>query len=129
DRLDVGLEQVPHVVDGRLIGDVQIALQRLVDDARAGAGIAVVEVDERAVERERLLDFAPIAFVGGNLERRPVRNCGCGGGGPGEAVRPQAGDGGGGYGSRTTEKIPSGPHVAPPATGSEWGLTPFNFPP
>ncbi len=59
--LDVRLERVPHVVDRRLVGDVEVALQRFVDDARARAGVAVVQVDDRAVEREGLLDVAPVA--------------------------------------------------------------------
>ena len=59
-RLDVGLLLLPHVVDGRLVGDVEVALERLVDDTRAGADVAVVEVDDGAVERERLLDLAPV---------------------------------------------------------------------
>jgi hypothetical protein len=57
--LDVRLEDLPHVVHGRLVRDVEVALQRLVDDARAGAHAAVVQVDDRAVEREGLLDLAP----------------------------------------------------------------------
>ena len=45
-RLDVRLEHVPHVVDRRLVRDVEIALNRLVHDARARAGVAVVQIDD-----------------------------------------------------------------------------------
>ena len=62
--LDVRLEHLPHVVHGRLVRDVEVALQRLVHDARARTAAAVVEVDDGAVERERLLDLAPVVLVG-----------------------------------------------------------------
>src|SRR5437762_2003220 len=70
--LDVRLEQVPHVMDRRLVRDVEIALQCFVDDARAGARVAVVQVDDRAVEREGLLNLAPVALVGRNLGGRAI---------------------------------------------------------
>ena len=44
-RLDVRLEHLPHVVHRRLVRDVEVPLHRLVDDARAGADAAVVQVD------------------------------------------------------------------------------------
>ena len=72
--LDVRLEDLPHVVHGRLVRDVEIALQRLVDDARARAAAAVVEIDDRAVERERLLDLAPVGLVGGDARGRLRRD-------------------------------------------------------
>ena len=62
-----GSSSVPHVVDRRLVRAVEIALQRLVHDARARAGVAVVQVDDGAIERERLLDVAPVALVGGDV--------------------------------------------------------------
>ena len=40
------LEHLPHVVDGRLVRDVEVALHRLLHDARARAEAAVVEVDD-----------------------------------------------------------------------------------
>ena len=84
-RLDVGLEDLPHVVHGRLVREVEVALERLVDDARAGAAAAVVQVDDGAVEREGLLDFAPVGFVGGK-----VRRIAAGGRGPAAATRASA---------------------------------------
>ena len=39
-------------------------MKRLVDDARARAAAAVVEIDDGAIERERLLDLAPVVLVG-----------------------------------------------------------------
>ena len=72
-RLDVRLEDLPHVVHGRLVGDVEIALEGLVDDARAGAAAAVVQVDDRAIERESLLDVAPVGFIARDIRRRQAR--------------------------------------------------------
>ena len=72
--LDVGLEDLPHVVHGRLVRDVEVALERLVHDARARTAAAVVQVDDRAVEREGLLDLAPVGLVGGDARRRLRRD-------------------------------------------------------
>ena len=72
--LDVRLEDLPHVVHGRLVGDVEVALERLVHHARAGAHAAVVEVDDRAVEGEGRLDLAPVGLVLGHVFRRPRRD-------------------------------------------------------
>src|SRR5262249_44893527 len=58
---------------GRLVRLVEIPLERLVDDARAGAAAAVVQIDDRAIERERLLDVAPVGFVGREIARRRAR--------------------------------------------------------
>src|SRR5258708_38022494 len=63
DGLDVRLEDRPHVIDRRLVGDIEIALEGFVDDARAGAAAAVVQVDDGAIEREPLLDLAPVGFI------------------------------------------------------------------
>ena len=49
--------------DGRLVREIEIALEGLVDDARARAAAAVVQIDDGAVERERLLDLAPVVLV------------------------------------------------------------------
>jgi hypothetical protein len=54
------------VIDRRLVRDIQVPLERLVDDARARAAAAVVEIDDGAVERERLLDVAPVVLVRGD---------------------------------------------------------------
>src|SRR2546422_211618 len=62
-RLDLGLEDLPHRVRRRRIGIVEIAPHRFLHDARAGAHAAVVQVDDRAVERECLLDLAPEILV------------------------------------------------------------------
>ena len=66
DALDVRLEHLPHVVDGRLVREIEIALEGLVDDARARAAAAVVEIDDGAIEGERRLDFPPVVLVGGD---------------------------------------------------------------
>ena len=81
--LDVGLEDLPHVVHGRLVRDVEVALERLVHDARARTAAAVVQIDDRPVEGEGLLDLAPVALVGrdarGRLRReRGARRPACG---------------------------------------------------
>ena len=46
-----------------------MALHRLLNDARRGRDAAVVEVDDRPVGSERLLDLEPEALVGGGGER------------------------------------------------------------
>src|SRR5262249_49204434 len=40
-------------------------------DARAGTAAAVVEIDDRAIEGEGLLNLAPVSFVGRDVGRRP----------------------------------------------------------
>jgi hypothetical protein len=64
------------VVHGRFVGQIQIALERLVDDARAGTAAPVIEVDDGAIEREALLDLAPVGFVGRDVARRSVGDTG-----------------------------------------------------
>ena len=71
DHFDVPLDQ-PAVIHRRLVRVVEIALVRLVHDRRARAAVAVVQVDQRAVQRERVLDVTPVAFVGGHVVRRAV---------------------------------------------------------
>ena len=72
DRLEIRLEHLPHVVDGRLVRDVEVPLERLVDDTRARAHAAVVEIDDRAIERESLADVAPEVLVLGHVVGRPA---------------------------------------------------------
>ena len=79
-RLDVRLEDLPHVVHGRLVREVEIALERLVHDARARAAAAVVQVDDGAIEREGLLDLAPVGLVCRKLRRLASAAEGSGGG-------------------------------------------------
>ena len=62
-----------------------MSLQCLVHHARARTGVAIVQIDDGAVERERLLDFAPERFVGGDFRGLPVRHAG---GGGNDAVQP-----------------------------------------
>jgi hypothetical protein len=77
-RLDVGLEDLPHVVHGRLVRQVEVPLERLVHHARARAAPAVVQVDDRPVEREGLLNLPPVRFVCGQLHRAvPGTDPGC----------------------------------------------------
>ena len=70
--LDVGLERVPHEVNRRLVRRVEIALQRLMHDAGAGARVPVVEVDDGAIEREGLLNVAPVTLIGCDVSRQPI---------------------------------------------------------
>ena len=70
DCFDVGLQDLPHVVHGRLVRDVEVALEGFVDDPGARATAAVIEVDDRPVEGESLLDLAPIVLV--VRQRRPL---------------------------------------------------------
>ncbi len=61
--LDARLEDRPHLVDGDLVGEAHVAdhLVEHVGGRRAAA--AVVQVDQRAVDLERLLDRRPVALV------------------------------------------------------------------
>ena len=69
-RLDLGFEDLPHRVRRRRVGVVEVAPHRLLHHARARAHAAVVQVDERAVEGERLLDLEPEVFVAGDVGER-----------------------------------------------------------
>ena len=71
DDFDVPLDQ-PAVIDRCLIRIIEIPLVGLVHHGRARAAVAVVEIDQRSIERERVLDVAPVAFVGGHVIRRAV---------------------------------------------------------
>jgi hypothetical protein len=70
--LDVRLQDLPHVIHGRLVGQIEVALQGVVNHARARAAAAVVQIDDRAVQRERLLDLAPVVLVARHACRRIV---------------------------------------------------------
>jgi hypothetical protein len=70
-HLDVPLDQAA-VVDRRLVRVIEVALVGLVHHGRARAAVAVVQVDQRPIERERVLDVAPIAFVGSHIVGRAV---------------------------------------------------------
>ena len=73
------LFELPAEVDGRLVRKVEIAFERLVHDARARAAVAVIEVDERAIQRERLLNLAPVELILCHVIRRSagdLRGCG-----------------------------------------------------
>ncbi len=68
-RLDVRLEDLPHVVHGRLVRQVQVPLERFVHHARARTAAAVVQIDDGAIEREGLLNLAPVGLVCRKLRR------------------------------------------------------------
>ena len=72
DGFLVRLEHLPHVIDGRLVRDVQVAFEGFVDDARAGADAAVVQIGDAAIDGESELDFAPERFVLGDILGRSV---------------------------------------------------------
>src|SRR5690606_26362861 len=121
DALDVRLEDLPHVVDGGLIRDVEIALERLVHDAGARADAAVVQVDDGAIEGERLLDLAPVVLVVREiLGRRPLDES-SGRGGPREAVVTEARDGGRAGGAGGLQESASRQHAAALLEYVRWG--------
>ena len=74
--LDAGLQRLDHVAEGRFVRKIEIALQRFVNDTRAGRGVAVVEIDESAVEREGALDLTPEQLVSGEVFVRSDRRAG-----------------------------------------------------
>ena len=108
---DVPLDQ-PAVIHRRLVGRVQIPFVRLVDDGGAGTGVAVIEVDERAIERERELDLAPVGFVGRDVLGRPVLD---GRGRGGDLVDPVVtrGERRSGTGAGQTQHRTTAPHHDP----------------
>jgi len=71
DRLDAGLQDVPHVMGRRGVGEPEVAGLRLHHDGRRGADAAVVEVDEAPVGVEGATDLGPVILVAGDLARRP----------------------------------------------------------
>ena len=72
-RLDPGLEDPPHVLHGRLVGEPQVADHLVEDVGRRGADPAVVEVDDGAIDVEAALDLPT-----SNPRRRRARRPGSG---------------------------------------------------
>ncbi len=72
DGFLVRLEHLPHVINGRLVRDVQVALEGFVDDARAGADAAVVQIGDAPIDREPKLNFTPERFVFGDILGRSI---------------------------------------------------------
>src|SRR5262245_40711234 len=56
---DLRVEDAPHRVDGRVVREFQIASHRLLHYARARTDAAVVEIDQRAVYGEGMLNLEP----------------------------------------------------------------------
>src|SRR5207253_65570 len=74
-RLDLGLEHLPHRVHGRGVRVLEVAPHRLLYDPRRWAHAPVVEIDQRAVERERLLDPEPEVLVSSDVRgQAPVHS-------------------------------------------------------
>ena len=61
------------MIRGQLIRNIEVALERVVHHARARAHAAVVEIDDRAIERETLLDHAPTGIFDEKSLLRRVR--------------------------------------------------------
>ena len=72
-RADVPADPVV-VLHRQHVGHVHVALDRLVDDARARTAVAVIQIGQRPVERERFLDLAPVELVGGDILWRAIRD-------------------------------------------------------
>ena len=99
------------MVHRRLVREIEVALERFVDDARAGAAVAVVQVDDRAVEREGLLDLAPVVFVFGHVGRGAAGRARGGRGEAGLRVVGERGDGRRTGGASTLEKRAASEHA------------------
>jgi hypothetical protein len=84
-----------------------------VHDPRAGTAAAIVEIDDGAIEGERLLDFSPVVLVGRNRDRRVILDCRTGGEDARVAVvaKRRRQSGGSGRAGRPQELSP-GPHEA-----------------
>src|SRR5438105_2882152 len=61
-RLDIFLDQAT-VIDGRLIRRIHVSLAGFMHDGRRGTLIAVVQIDQSAIQREGELNLAPVQFV------------------------------------------------------------------
>ena len=79
DRFHLAFEHADHGVIRPHVGVLQVAAHGVLHGARRGADVAVVEVDDIAVDAERGADLAPEVFVGGDL----FRGAGSGGAGGG----------------------------------------------
>ena len=64
---DLRVQDSPHRVDGRVVRKFQIAPHRVLHDARAGTDAAVIEIDQRTVNSERMLNLEPEVFVSGHV--------------------------------------------------------------
>src|SRR6185437_10072799 len=69
DSLDLGLEHRPHVDRRRVVRELDVPLQGVLDHAGAWSDAAVVEIDQRAVDVERLLNRHPEVFILGDRGR------------------------------------------------------------
>ena len=82
------------VIRGRLIGPIHVSLARFVNDCGGGTLIAVIEIDERAIQRKGELNLTPVCLVSRDVlgfapgnsrccgsyflnSRRPQRKRGC----------------------------------------------------
>src|SRR3989441_13061267 len=113
----------PHRVHGRGVRILEVAPHRFLHDPGRRAHAPVVEVDERAVERERLLDPEPEVLVAshvcGQTAVRPLPQAA-------EAVEPvvlEGGDPRAGCDHRL-EKPSAGEHKGPPPRSNRRTTTP-----
>src|SRR5262245_36500646 len=71
---DLRVEDAPHRVDGRVVREFQIASHRLLHYARARTDAAVVEIDQRAVYGEGMLNLEPEVLIAGHVIGPAARN-------------------------------------------------------
>ena len=107
------------VLHGQHVRHVHVALHRFVHHARTRTRVAVVQIGQRAIEREGFLNFSPVElvlrdFIGGAIghHRGRGRNLLD----AVEGLRNQAGRPEGTH----SKKISSVPHVRPPQIRSGW---------
>jgi len=67
DALDLRVENAPHVVERVHVLHFEIAIHRILDNARRGRDTTVVEIDQAAINRKRMPDPEPEVFVESNL--------------------------------------------------------------
>src|ERR1035441_3784689 len=79
DAFHLRFEHVDHGMNRPHVGVLQVAAHGVLYGARRGTDVAVVEVDDIAVDAERGADLAPEVFVGGDF----LRGAGSGGAGGG----------------------------------------------
>ena len=79
--LDLGIEHIDHGLDRAHVGIGEIAAHRVLHRDRRGTDIAIVEIDDVAIDGEGVADIGPVILVPRHLLGRAPAYCGGSGGG------------------------------------------------
>ena len=72
--LDLRIENIDHGLDRAHVGIVEIAAHGVLHRDGRGAGIAIVEIDDVAIDGEGVADFGPVILVARHIFGRPARH-------------------------------------------------------